>query len=125
MDRIVLIPSIILGVVVLVAHLVRCYRRGQPFRHELVVSSVLQASGVVVGPMLAASAVWPNVAHHLKETELYTVIAGIAVFAVSAGGIRADWKQTPDEPQQDNPAKESQPIRSGTDSTQSANSVRR
>lgn len=96
MDRSLLIPSVLLGLVILVAHAVRCFRSRQPFRHELVVSSVLQASGVVVGALLAASVLWPDLKTHLNQTEIYVFIAGIAVFAVSARGIYADWKRGAD-----------------------------
>lgn len=84
MDKVVFIPSATLGILFIGLYLFRCYRAQKSPNLSVVVSSILQASGLVCGFFLVASAFSEKVKQVLIRIDIYILIAGIAVIFVSA-----------------------------------------
>ena len=89
-DKAVLIPSVILSVAIILLYLFRCWRSGVEASHSVVVSSLLNSSGIICGLGLAASPFFPAVKAMIVGIEIYIVIGGFAVLFVSSQGIHKD-----------------------------------
>ncbi len=84
MDKVVFIPSATLGVLFIGLYLFRCHRAQKSPNLSVMVSSILQASGLVCGFFLIASTISEKVKQVLTGIDIYIFIAGIAVIFVSA-----------------------------------------
>ena len=90
MDRIIWLPSAVLGLVLVGCYLVACLRGQRQFELAVMVSIVLYASGVVGGVLLVASTFVESLRTSLSALWLYILIGGLAVLAVSVRGIYGD-----------------------------------
>ena len=90
MDKAVLIPSVIMAVAVIALYLFRCWKAGIEASNSVVVSSLLNSSGIICGLALAASPFFPAVKAMIGGIDIYIVIGGFAVLFVSSQGIHKD-----------------------------------
>ncbi|WP_203300406.1 hypothetical protein [Marinobacter sediminum] len=90
MDKTVLIPSVILAIFLIGVYLYRCWQAGIEASNSVVVSSLLNSSGIVCGLALAASPFFPAVKAMIGGIDIYIVIGGVAVLFVSSQGIHKE-----------------------------------
>ncbi len=90
MDKTILIPSTLLAVLIIAIYLFRCYKNKVEPNNAIIVSSILNASGIVCGIALAASPFFPSVKGLIGGIDIYIIIGGIAVFFVSTQAISKD-----------------------------------
>ncbi len=90
MDKVMLIPSAILGLVLVLLYLWRCWKTGTEFNHAVMINSVFQASGIVCGVFLIAGVFFPEAKAMVSGIDIYIFVSGLAVFAVSAQGFHRD-----------------------------------
>ena len=90
MDRIVFLPSAGLGICFIVFYLYRCHNAKKAINISILISLVLQASGIVCGLFLIASTIFDKVKAFLQGIDIYIFIAGLAVIAVSLQGFHRD-----------------------------------
>ena len=94
MDSVVLIPSIVLGSLGIGIYLVGCLRRKIRAEVGIMISTLLQASGVVCGLVLMAGSVYAPAKDLLKGIDIYIFIGGLAVMTVSIQAIVKDiWSR--------------------------------
>ena len=94
MDKIIFLPSAGLGICFIGVYLYRCHSARKAINLSIMVSSILQASGIVCGIFLIASTVFEKVNEFLQGIEIYVFIAGLAVIAVSLQGFYRDVVKT-------------------------------
>jgi len=90
MDKTAFIPSLLLGLIFVAFYALRCYQNGYEFNLNIVVNSVLQASGIVCGVLLLASTVYEQLKTLIEGLDLYIAISGLAVLSVSAQSFYKD-----------------------------------
>ncbi len=90
MDKAILIPSVVIAAVLICIYLFRCWRSGKEANNAVLISSVLNSSGIVCGLALAASPFFPFVKDLIGGIDIYIVIGGIAVLFVSSQAIHKD-----------------------------------
>ena len=90
MDSIVLLPSVVLGVVVLLFYVRRCYRNKESLNLGVIVNTFLLSSGIVCGLLLMVGSIYEPAKAFLKGIDIYIFIGGIAVFVVSAQSLHKD-----------------------------------
>lgn len=90
MDKVMLIPSAILGLLLVLLYLWRCWKTGTEFNHAVMVNCVFQASGIVCGIFLIAGVFFPEAKDLISGIDMYILVSGLAVFAVSAQGFHRD-----------------------------------
>ena len=99
MDRLVFLCTAALGVAFLLLYGLRCWRRSEQVDVGVLVHVMLEAGGVVAGAFLILSTILPELKTQLATVDIYILISGLVVFAVSAQGLRRDiWpsaKQVP------------------------------
>jgi hypothetical protein len=89
-DRIVWLPSAVLGIALVGIYIVGCLRGRRQFELAVMVNVVLYSSGVVGGTLLVASTFLPKLRDNLSSLWLYILIGGLAVLVVSVRGIYGD-----------------------------------
>lgn len=98
MDKVMLIPSAILGLIFIAVYSWRCWKTKNEFNHAVMINAVFQASGIVCGLFLVAGIFWPEAKQLISGIDIYIFVSGLAVFAVSAQGFHRDAiKTTADE----------------------------
>ncbi|NGN97164.1 threonyl-tRNA synthetase [Grimontia sp. S25] len=102
MDKVMLIPSAILGLLLVVLYLCRCLKTGTEFNHAVMINSVFQASGIVCGIFLIAGVFFPEAKEMISGIDIYIFVSGLAVFAVSAQGFHRDAIQPTKERENSN-----------------------
>lgn len=90
MDKVILLPSAILGLLLIILYLVRCWRSGTEFNHAVMINIVFQSSGIVCGFFLIASIFIPEIKERMTGIDIYIFVSGLAVFAVSLQGYHRD-----------------------------------
>ena len=90
MDKIIFLPSAVLGVVLIGVYFCRCHKAKKSFDQSVIVNSILQASGIVCGILLVAGTMVEEARLLLEEIDLYILISGLVVIATSAKGIHKD-----------------------------------
>ncbi|QOW05753.1 hypothetical protein [Vibrio parahaemolyticus] len=83
MDKVVFIPSAILGLIFISIYAYKCHVAKKKFSHQVMVNAVLQASGIVCGALLILSTFFEQLDQYLTNIDLYIFISGLAVLAVS------------------------------------------
>jgi|ERR1051325_1460867 hypothetical protein len=87
-DKAVLVPTVILGLLLVGIYLIRCWRGSRVYSLSILISIVLFAGGVIAGGLLVARPLLPYaVVARLVGLELYVWIGGLAVLAVSIQAI--------------------------------------
>lgn len=90
MDKTVLIPSVLIALILICIYLVRCYRNGVEANNSVLISSLMNSSGIVCGIALALSPFFPEVKSLLGGIDIYIIIGGVAVLFVSSQAIHKD-----------------------------------
>lgn len=89
MDRIVWLPSAILGLLMVAIYLVACARGARQFDLYIMVNVMLCSGGAVGGVLLIAATFMPSLQSSLSSLGPYVIIGGLAVFVVS---VRELWR---------------------------------
>tara|TARA_R110002073_G_scaffold278790_1_gene442547 strand:+ start:914 stop:1261 length:348 start_codon:yes stop_codon:yes gene_type:complete len=87
MDKAILVPSVLLACLFIAFYLFRCWKWRIEVNNSVLISSVLNASGIVCGIALALSPFFPSVKSVLGGIDIYIFIGGIAVLFVSSQTI--------------------------------------
>jgi hypothetical protein len=90
MDKTILIPSVLIAFVLIGIYLFRCYRNGVEANNSVLISSLMNSSGIVCGVALALSPFFPQIKSLLGGIDIYIIIGGIAVLFVSSQAIHKD-----------------------------------
>lgn len=90
MDKVIFIPSAILGVLFIVIYWYRCSRARKEFNQAIMVNAVLQSSGIVCGLLLVVGTLSDEARKLLNEIDLYIFISGLVVLAASVKGLHTD-----------------------------------
>lgn len=90
MDNIVLIPSALLGLILILIYAFRCWRSGTEFNHAVMINTIFQSSGLVCGLFLIAGVFFPELKAKMTGIDIYVFVSGLAVFAVSVQGFHRD-----------------------------------
>ncbi len=90
MDKTILIPSVVLALILIGIYLFRCYKNKIEANNTILISSILNSSGIICGIALALSPFFPSIKQLLGGIDIYIVIGGIAVLFVSFQAIYKD-----------------------------------
>ncbi|WP_276754128.1 threonyl-tRNA synthetase [Pseudoalteromonas marina] len=90
MDKVVLIPSAALGLILIIWYSLRCWHSGSDFNHAVMINIVFQSSGIVCGVFLIMSIFIPEIKELMSGIDIYIFVSGLAVFAVSLQGYHRD-----------------------------------
>jgi hypothetical protein len=90
MDKAILIPSVVIAAILIGVYLIRCWRNGVEANNAVLISSLLNSSGIVCGLALAASPFFPSVKALIGGIDIYIVIGGVAVLFVSSQAVHKD-----------------------------------
>lgn len=90
MDKVVLVSSAILGIILIGIYTIRCWRAGIEFNHAVMINTVFQSSGMVCGLLLVISIFSPDVKKIISDIDIYILVSGLAVLAVSIQGYHRD-----------------------------------
>ncbi|QPB84993.1 hypothetical protein CWC22_019180 [Pseudoalteromonas rubra] len=90
MDKAILIPSVAIATVLICIYLVRCWQTGKEVNNAVLISSLLNSSGIVCGLALAASPFFPSIKALIGGIDIYIVIGGVAVLFVSGQSLHRD-----------------------------------
>ena len=89
MDKAILIPSASLGLILIAIYTFRCWKNNRKFSNSVMANAIIQASGIVCGLFLTASVFFEKFKAIINEIDLYILIGGLMVLAISA---RAAYK---------------------------------
>lgn len=92
MDKVIFLPTIAVGALLILAYIVLCHRADKKAELPTIINMVLSAGGLVGGGVLLAATVLPQVFQKLSEIKIYIFIAGVAVLYVSFQSV---WKELP------------------------------
>ena len=88
MDSIVFFPTVVLGLLLVVIYLIRCWRGARVYGLGAIISIVVFAGGIVAGVLLVARPfLSKEFTARLVGLDLYVWIGGLAVLAVSIQAI--------------------------------------
>ncbi len=90
MDTIIWLLSVALGLFLVGAYVIRCWRGHRTFELSILVNVMIASSGVVGGLALIASVFVTSLRANLASLSLYLVIGGLAVAAVSVRSLYRD-----------------------------------
>lgn len=90
MDKVIFIPSAVLGLIFVVIYSFNCYRNKREFNYQVMFNSILQASGIVCGILLILSTFFVDLKQYLNNIDIYILIAGLAVLVVSIRTVYSD-----------------------------------
>ncbi len=90
MDKAILLPSVILGLVLIGIYTYRCHASKVEFDQSILVSTIFQAGGIVCGVLLAAGVFIDEAKQLIQEIDLYILISGIVVLSTSVKGVIND-----------------------------------
>ena len=94
MDKIVFIPSALLGIIFILIYWYRCNTANKEFNMAVMVNAILQSSGIVCGILLAAGTMFEDARELINEIDLYVFISGLVVLAASIKGLNNDVFQS-------------------------------
>ena len=89
-DKTILIPSAILGLILVGIYWWRCWKSESEFNQAVMINTVFQASGIVCGIFLVASTFFSEIRQLMTGIDIYIFVSGLAVFAVSVQGFHRD-----------------------------------
>ena len=91
MDAIVFVPTIVVGSLLVVYYLIRCWRGTRVFSLSVVISIVLFTAGVITGALLIVRPFLSQpFVQRLVGLDLYIWLGGLSVLLVSAQAIFRD-----------------------------------
>jgi hypothetical protein len=89
-DKIVLIPSAVLGILFVLLYVIRCWKSQTEFNLAVMINSIFQASGIICGCFLIAGIFSEELRKLMAGIDLYILVSGLAVLAVSIQGFYRD-----------------------------------
>ncbi len=90
MDKIVLIPSLALGLIFICIYIFRCWRNNAEFNIGVMINATFQASGIVCGLFLILGVFYEHVRALMTGIDIYIFISGLAVLTVSIQTLYKD-----------------------------------
>lgn len=90
MDKIIFLPTIGFGAVLILTYLLLCHRANNKAELPTIINLVFLASGLVGGSVLLVSCFSEDVLRKLSDIKIYIFIAGLAVLYVSIQGVRKE-----------------------------------
>ena len=90
MDKIMLLPSAGLGLLLVTLYAYRCWKSKVEFNQAVMINIVFQSSGIVCGVFLILSIFFPEVKALMSGIDIYIFVSGLAVFSVSIQGFHRD-----------------------------------
>jgi O-antigen/teichoic acid export membrane protein len=90
MDKVIFIPSIILGLLFIGLHLFRCKKQREEPNIGIIINAILTAGSIVCALFLIVGSVFEPIMKYVSGLNLYIFIAGVALFYVSAQSIYRD-----------------------------------
>ncbi len=90
MDKLILIPSAILGLTLIAIYCYRCWKNKTEFQNGVMINTGFQASGIVCGIFLVLSVFYPEIRNKISGLDIYIFVSGLAVVAVSLQGFHRD-----------------------------------
>ena len=90
MDKVIFIPSAVLGLALLGIYWYRCHMAKKEFNTSMIAIVVLQASGIICGLVLIVGTFYDPARDLLRDIEIYILISGLFVIATSAKSIKND-----------------------------------
>lgn len=114
MDKFIFIPSAILGLIFVGIYAYNCHANKTKFNHQVMVNSILQASGIVCGSLLILSTFFAELKKYLTNIDIYILISGLAVLVVSVQSAYNDlnFKKFEDNSKKSNKAETETPTAS-------------
>jgi hypothetical protein len=91
MSNVVFIPSAILGLVLVALYCFRCWILRADINVGVIINIVLSSAGLVAGAVIAASTVYEPLRKAVADLNLYILISGLAVVAVSVQTLWRDF----------------------------------
>lgn len=92
MDRMVFIPTVVLGMILVFIYLHQCWKNNSHVVIGSLILLIMQSSGVVVGFFLALGTIYKPLQNYLTGLDYYIFISGIAIVSVSIQGIYRDMR---------------------------------
>ena len=83
MDKVILIPSVIVGLIFVGIYSLRCWKNGHEFNHGVLINSIFQASGIVCGMFLIIGTFMPDLKQKMTGIDIYIFVGGLAVLSCS------------------------------------------
>lgn len=93
MDKLIFIPTAILGIIVVLAYAMSCKKQSKSFEINSMVSLFFYSAGIVGSVFIVASSFFPEIRDKLSELNLYILISGAVVFAHSLQGLLREFSQ--------------------------------
>lgn len=90
MDQFIFIPSAFIGILFIAIYSYRCHKSNKKFNQAVIVTAILQSSGIVYGLLLILGTVNDEVRKLLNEIDLYILISGLVVVSASLQGLKKD-----------------------------------
>jgi hypothetical protein len=90
MDKVICIPSIILGLLFTGLYLLRCKKQKKEPNVGIIVNSILAASGIVCALFLIAGSFFETIKRYVSGVDLYIFIAGVAILVVCGQSVYRD-----------------------------------
>lgn len=90
MDKVVLVPSLALGLIFICIYIFRCWKNGAEFNVGVMISATFQASGVVCGLFLIVGIFSEDLRALMTGIDIYIFVSGLAVLAVSLQAFHKD-----------------------------------
>ena len=97
MDRLLLIPTAVLGIVIVGIYAFVCHKRGKKFDIGTMVSLLFFSAGLIGSVFIIASTFYPELRAKLAELDLYILIAGLVVLAHSVQGLLKELRPSRSE----------------------------
>jgi hypothetical protein len=90
MDKVVLVPSLTLGLIFICIYIFRCWKNDAEFNVGVMISATFQASGVVCGIFLIIGIFSEELRALMTGIDIYIFVSGLAVLAVSLQAFHKD-----------------------------------
>lgn len=90
MDKVVLLPSLALGLVFICIYMFRCWKNNAEFNIGIMINATFQASGAVCGLFLIIGIFSEDLRKLMTGIDIYIFISGLAVLAVSMQAFHKD-----------------------------------
>ena len=90
MDKIILIPSVTLALIMVIIYSFCCYRTKKKFSIATMINIIFDASGIICGLFLILSIFFSKIKELIVGIDMYIFISGLTVFAVSLQSFYKD-----------------------------------
>lgn len=90
MDKVVLLPSLALGLIFVCIYIFRCWKNNADFNVGVMINATFQASGVVCGLFLIIGIFSEDLRALMTGIDIYIFVSGLAVLAVSMQAFHKD-----------------------------------